>query len=136
MAQETLYELYFAQVAGHIIDVRDIQHIGPTEQHTNWEATGDDGAYGDVPAGYQFQYAMKGTGVLQTFEVTVPTEEEAEAAREVLVAAHAKLWLPYPDAPVDAATPVEAEEEKANDATNPEATVECGNIPVKTNKAI
>jgi hypothetical protein len=111
MAQETLYELYFAQVAGHIIDVRDIQHIGPTEQHTKWESTGDDGAYGDVPDGYQFQYAMKGTGEFQTFEVVVDTEEEIAAARDILVAAHAKLWLPYPD------------EEKADVVEQVESTV-------------
>ena len=128
MSEETLYELYFAQVAGHIIDVRDITHIGPTEQNLSWESISDDegiNTYGDVPAGYRFEYAMKGTGEYQTFNVIVTTEEEAVQARDVLVVAHAKLWLPYPDATADAVM-------EATDEMSPEEVTEAINAIAET----
>jgi hypothetical protein len=97
MAQETLYELYFAQVAGHIIDVRDITHISPV----NYDR------YEDMHA---FRVLQKGAADYHSVAISSKNEDALLLDREALAAAHAKLWLPYPD------------EEKSDEATTAETT--------------
>lgn len=89
MAQETLYELYFAQVAGHIVDVRNITYIGPVVNRYEDCCIVEGGETGDE-YGFDFETSTSEFGP----RLTWGTKEEAEEARKVLVDAHAKLWLP------------------------------------------
>jgi hypothetical protein len=92
MAQETLYELYFAHIDGHIVDVRDITYIEKIHTRFSYDLEGEvDKQHA------RFSIIIKGIPEYQRIQFDFVDKAAAETARQVLVDAHAKLWLPFPE---------------------------------------